>query len=709
VPAIIQQPHTNTKSFHPGLDHSTSQKPIESEVKQSVCPPVSLGPRDYVFHEDLGLGRVLRASTGADDEITVSFDNSHRTVSTRSLRPLLPRSVVGQLIKNSTPNVSAWMVRKADKQGAIVPDLRGRFAGHAVHYYDVARIPYLIQKLSEQDAWKIGTLVFHPEYGPGAVVVGQSGRTESGRKVVQFFSDSSRLLVNVQQLRRLVSSRMMASRLGLNRKTFSRLARRKGVFPDYVTSGSRVREFYDEGRIEEILERWSVSTDMDSFPSGCLVVDRHGEVAKVEYSDFGGQLQLRYLHFPGSTQSTDPASVRKLASLRELARSEQMSRYKLNRLLTAAGVRPVYQGGQAIYFDGNRAREAVRARLGREASAVSLATLAIRTGISKAVLAKKVRQGCIGTTGEANHAVDVCEAERIEAVVRAFQSRRENVETTGICQLRPRGRTGHEVAVWDLAQLIRIALPLTPLQRVGWFRQVAWLCDGAGRHRLIESLNDYILSHYKIPGDAGQLSRGASVLLALLGHLPPEFNCYRSRLMFLASGVLQVYGTRDELRNLAGYAGLHGDTNYQRFQAQINESVADLLTRDGIENSVGTIEPLSRKNACLYPEDDFVRGAVIVCLEDTKPAVGLIVRVERQAWNAALRGWDKTVVVRFTDEERRLNPRARTADEQQRKAGVVVLLRAAETKSVLHKIGERPTFQPVTDQAPPWKLVRKAS
>lgn len=187
-------------------------------------------------------------------------------------------------------------------------------------------------------------------------------------------------------------------------------------------------------------------------------MDRHGDVARVEFTDFGGQLQVRYIHSPHLTHSTDPRNVHKLASLRELARSEQMSRYKLNRLLTAAGVRPVHQGGQAIYFDEKRAREAVRARLGCEALAVSLATLASRTGISKAVLAKKVRQGCVGTTGEANHAADACEAERIEAVVRALQSRGENVQTAGICQLRPRGRTGHEVAAWDLAQLIKVAL-----------------------------------------------------------------------------------------------------------------------------------------------------------------------------------------------------------------------------------------------------------
>ncbi|MEP6538804.1 MAG: hypothetical protein ABJF23_25945, partial [Bryobacteraceae bacterium] len=510
-----------------------------------------------MIHEHWGLGRVLRAGTD-EDEMTICFDNSQRTVPRRSLRRLLPRTVIAQLIERSTPDVSAWMVRKADKQGAIEPDLRGRFAGHAVHYYDVARIPHLIQKLSAQDSWSIGTLVLHPNYGPGKVVAGQGLVNNSGgagTRLVQFFADSSCLFVGVQELRRLVSSRRMASLLGLNRKTFSKVARRKGVFPDHVISASRVREFYDESRIEEILKRWAVIEDKNSFPPGCLVLDHHGETARVEFKDDEGLLQLRDIQFPGPTQSADPRSVRKLASLRELARGEQMSRYRLTRLLTAAGIQPVYHSGKAIYFDAVRTHQAVRDRLRRESSAVSLATLARRTGISKAVLAKKIRQGCISTTGEAHHAVDACEAKRIEAVVRVLQRRGENVETAGICQSRPRGCKGQEVAAWDLAQLIKVTQPLPPPQRIAWFRQIAWLCDGAGRRRLIESLNDYIFSHYKVPGDAGELSRGASVLLALLGHLPAEFGFHRSRLAFLASGALQAYGPKDELRSLAGYAG----------------------------------------------------------------------------------------------------------------------------------------------------------
>jgi hypothetical protein len=144
------------------------------------------------------------------------------------------------------------MVRKADEQGAIEPDIKGRFAGHAVHYYDEGRIPFLIEQLSRQDSWPIGSMVIHEEYGPGRVVAWQSqmsGRTGDQTRLVQFFGHASPLIVGIQQLRRLLASSVVADRLGLNRKTFAKLAKRKGMCPDHVTSGSRLREFYEEGRI----------------------------------------------------------------------------------------------------------------------------------------------------------------------------------------------------------------------------------------------------------------------------------------------------------------------------------------------------------------------------------------------------------------------------------------------------------------------------
>jgi hypothetical protein len=54
------------------------------------------------------------------------------------------------------------------------------------------------------------------------------------------------MVAAIQQLRRLLASSVVANRLG-PLKTFAKLARRKGV-PGYVISGSRLREFYDEGR-----------------------------------------------------------------------------------------------------------------------------------------------------------------------------------------------------------------------------------------------------------------------------------------------------------------------------------------------------------------------------------------------------------------------------------------------------------------------------
>jgi hypothetical protein len=259
------------------------------------------------------------------------------------------------------------------------------------------------------------------------------------------------------------------------------------VCPDYVTSGSRVREFYDEGRIEGIIQHWSICERMEAFRPGCLILDR-GQLARVEFRDIRGRLHVRYLDSESSLQATDPTGVRELVSVRELARREQMSRYKLNRLLNAAGMGPVYQSGRGIYFDANGAREAVRDRLGRESSAVSLGTLADQTGLTAAVLARKVRQGCICTTRQATHAIDASEAERIKEVVRCLRSRRESPQALGICQLHSRGRTGQEVVAWHVHQLITVAEPLMPVQRARLFGQISWLCDGAGLRRLIKAL-----------------------------------------------------------------------------------------------------------------------------------------------------------------------------------------------------------------------------
>ena len=687
---IFQQ--TQTKSFHPGLIHSTSEDPIGFQTRPPVSAPLLLRRGDHVLHQQWGCGRVLDAISLSNGDVTIRFENGQRTVPPHTLRRLLPRTEIAQLIARITPNVSAWMVRKADEQGAIEPDVKGRFAGHAVHYYDEARIPLLIEQLSGQNSWTVGSMVIHDEYGPGRVVVWQSrrnGPTQDRMRLVQFFGHSTPVVVAIQQLRRLLASSVVANRLGLKRKTFAKLARRKGVCPDHVTSGSRLRKFYDEGRIEDIRQRWSVSDRMDLFPPGCLVLNR-GQLARIEFRDAHGRLHLRYFDPPswGPVQPAEADSVRKLVSLRELARGERISRYKLNRLLTAASIRPVHRSGKTIYFDEDEAREAVRDRLGRESAAISLVTLADRTGVSAAVLARKVRQGCISTTGQAIHAVDASEAERIGEVVQSLHSPRESLEALGICRLHSRGRTGEEVAAWDICRLIKVAEPLTPLQRRRLFEQVAWLCEGAGRRRLLHALQCYLLSYYRSIGHDRNLTREAQTLLSVLSHLPTEFAPYRNRVALLASGASEVYGTTDELRSLARAAGLYSEASYGVLRAQIDESIADLLTGKRIPLSLGPSEPVTRGSGSLYPEDDFVRGAVIVCIKDQKAEVGLILRVEQQAWNSIVCGWEKTVVVRFAQEERRINPHTRTNNAQQR-PHMMVLLRAAETNAVLHRIRDR--------------------
>jgi hypothetical protein len=49
--------------------------------------------------------------------------------------------------------------------------------------------------------------------------------------------------------------------------------------------------------------------------------------------------------------------------------------------------------------------------------------------------------------------------------VRSLRSPTDSIEALGICRLHSRGRTGEEVAAWDIAQLIKVAEPMTPPAR----------------------------------------------------------------------------------------------------------------------------------------------------------------------------------------------------------------------------------------------------
>jgi hypothetical protein len=544
MPAVELQLQTRRLEFW--LEEPRLKAKVCQDVKSSACSPTSLHQRALVLHELWGVGRVIGTGAGANTETIVCFADGHRTVPSGSLRHLLPRTKVAELIERSTPNVSAWMVRKADKQGTIEPDLKGRFAGHAVHYYHAARIPLLINELSKKDPWSIGTLVVHSEHGAGSVV-GLSADsirgTEQNLRLVQFFATSSPVLVSFHQLRYLVASSTVAKRLGVNRKTFRKLAKSRGVYPSYVHSEGLSREFYDEAQIESIQRRWSVCEKMDYFARGSLVIDRQGEIARVESNSPSGMLQVCYLGSDGSLACLDPKRINRLVSLRALARQEQMSRYKLNRLLTSARIRPVYQDLSTSYWDASVAGQALHAQSRREATAISLAELSESVGISPNVLAGKARQGCIHTIGGAAYAVNLCEAERIKDVVRALQSQTDNLQTLGICKLQPRGRAGQEVVAWNIDQLISVALSLTVLQKVALFEQVAWLCTGAGHKRLIESLKSYLLSSYSRPKSEAELTRGARVLITLVQRLPEEFAQYHNQLTLVASMASQLYST----------------------------------------------------------------------------------------------------------------------------------------------------------------------
>jgi hypothetical protein len=124
--------------------------------------------------------------------------------------------------------------------------------------------------------------------------------------------------------------------------------------------------------------------------------------------------------------------------------------------------------------------------------------------------------------------------------------------------------------------------------------------------------------------------------------------------------------------------------------------------RERRDLSLGPSEPAAKTNGSLYPEDDFVPGTVIACITDRKPEVGVIVRVEQQAWNAVVRGREKTVVVRFAEgTERQINPYTRTSHTQQRNPSLIVLLRPGEAVAVMHRMQDRLHRETGDRSAPP--------
>lgn len=621
---------------------------------------------DHVLHRHWGVGLFLQSHGASGDQVEVKWSDAVRTVPAHSLCRLLPRTILTRIIQSSSPDVTGWQVRKADEQGRIQPDAVGRFAGHAVHYYDPSRVPALIQQLRAEDRWSMGALVIHPQYGSGRII----GRApdDSGRETshcsVQFFS-SGTSSVPVSELRHLIPAHVMAKRIGVNRKTFARLAARHAIHPDFVSEG-RIRNFYDESRTAEIQSCWSAPPHIGPFAPGCIVMDPLGEVARLEFVDENGIAHLRaFDNAVSGTCTADPQRLRELVSIRELARREEMSRYRLQRLLAVAGIGPICRHGKTIFFDLVTATRALHGCIHREGSSINLRVLSGLTGISVEVLAKKVRQGCLKTVPrDGIHLVDEDEARRVQTLVAALNSASESIAALGVCRLQRRGRTGHEVVEWDIPALLRTARNVSPEKQSTLLDQVEWRCEAAGRRRFKEALYRYLISA-KTMADHEEHRGAAELLLPLLNRLAPGFESCRIHLVLNACGFTTGHEP-PERRTLT-------------FTARTEQSGRQTCV--GLEKSLSTVLMdcahvfSAAKNQCraptpcsVYPEDDFIPGAVILTVAEGKQQPGVIVSVEQQSWNPVARRWDKTVVVRAENGEKRVNPHIRGS------AGPVFLL-----------------------------------
>jgi AraC-like DNA-binding protein len=572
------------------------------------------------------------------------------------------------------PKLTSWGLRKAEQQGLIHPDKIGRFAGHAVHYYDAARIPELIRQLLPPVSWTAGTLIIHPHLGPGRILCADPA--DPSRRVI-FFFDSAPASVRISDIRRLLSARVMAQHVGVNRKSFARISALRGINPDYADT----RKFYDEARVREIRELCFSARSISSVQAGWVVLDTQHEIARVEYVHADGHVTLRMLTDGRLTQTTNLCGLGRLVSTRELARLEGMSRYKVNRLLTVVGVRPVHQHGKTLYFQLDHARQAISTRIGREASATRLRDVARRCGVSPELLARKVRQECIRTTGSANHTLDEREVQRIERLNRARRSGWQRLCEAGICHVQPRGRWGHEVVSWDLSRLIQVAQTLSAHQREALFDEVAWACDGAGQRRFEEALEHELWQWRALPEHS---RRKAELLLSLFAHMPKMHAC-QSHVALIASDALQRYCLSTKcLRLLARESGCRTEIALRRFMARVDQQVADLLIEDRQAVILtGASQPQAATNGA-YLDDEFVPGAVTLAVTDKQPQVGMIVRVEQRSWNTLTRSWEKTVVVGFNSKEVRMNPYVSACETNSTVRGVSlrVLLRVSESIAV---------------------------
>ena len=592
----------------------------------------------HVLHPLHGLGQVFDSSKGV---LTVRFRSGTETVRQEHVSRVIPVTALARMIAAISP-VTAWTIRKANDRGYIQPDAVDRFAGHRVHYYDVVRIPAIIRELSRPEPWAIGTLVSHSRYGVG-VISGCEVRVGPGGgrtlRLVQFHGPASEVSVSTADLRRLVPSHAVARQLNVSRRSFRNLAASRGIFPDYIAPIGRGREFYDESRLAVVCSTWNEVERATSTSLRRLVLTAEGQPARIVNQDSRGNLLVKSVHRPEMAEWSERSKLQDLVSLRELARRQGFSRYKLNRLLAAVGIVPVHQHGTTLYFDRIRAEEALRTRLSDERDAVALPALADRTGVSVPVLANKVRAGCIQTLGHhAAHYVSAGEARRVEQVVRELRNR-SGVEQLGICRLHPRGRAGYEVAAWDIDALVHALRRLSIERHPVLFGQVAWLAEGAGERRLREALDGYVES-IQTCSEGREIREAASCLLSLIQALPPEFSAYAPRLGLLSSGeIQQCLSLQRRIRSLAGRAGCDSRRSLQQFCSVVHSQLNAVL-RSSLD--------------CGFSSVGHCVGSVVVAVRDGKPQTGTVVCIERECWNPLMRCWHRTLMVRFEDGDRRI-------------------------------------------------------
>jgi AraC-like DNA-binding protein len=591
-----------------------------------------------VLHPLWGVGQVLR-TTAAPSTAMVRFTDCVREVPGSALRRVLPVRTLAALIERIS-DITAWTIRKAHDQGTIQPDAVGRFAGHCVHYYDTARIPALVAQLSNPDKWKIGTLVTHYRYGVGVV---RGSETDDRYRQVEFFSQKYVVSASTEDLHRLLPRHIVAKQLGTESRAFRRRAAVHGIYPDYIAAEGRVREYYDESRLDVISSLWNKCSRADAFCPGSIVLNPECGVAKITRRDASGHVQVQPVQSVLPAESGDVVNLQELISLRELARRLKISRYKLQRLLAAVNIEPLHQYGKTQYFDAVKTQRAVEARLDTEGHAVTLRTLAARIGVSERLLGQKVRAACIGALGHHSlHLIASEEAARIQQVLTALRSPADGIEGLRICHLHKRGRTGHEVVGWDLGALVKADQGLSPDREAILFSQVAWMSEGISRTRLRAAFDEYLGSIHAT-ADKSSIQQTAKCLLKLTYSLTKDFSQYRVRLLLLAAGSIPDYCQMEQrIRTVATESGCDDKRTHNRFRSRLAQQLTAVV-EDG-RDLLASAKPESA--------DDGIRGAVLMVVSDRKPQVGVVTEIEHECWNPMRRCWHETIVVRFPDGER---------------------------------------------------------